>query len=409
MTIVQSNLPGKLLFQRANSFKRLKRFLNVLPILLVVVSISACVTTTGQMAALPHTVENLRFIGEQRIPLKHTYEGTVVGGLSGLDYDPRSGNWILESDDRSDVNAARFYTAKLDYDQYKFSSVTLTGVNFFKQEDGSVYPNIEQHAAHKKGMVPDIESIRFDPLDSTVWYASEGNRKLDMHPFVRHAQANGSYLSTLPTPAMFNVSSKVEIGSRNNLTFEGLSFSPDGKTIWLGMEAPLYQDGEVATTTKGAYSRITQLDRQGKILGQFAYPLDSIPVAPAKGKLADNGLAELLAINDHQLFAIERSGSQDNAGVFHFYIRIYEIDVDGATDVADVTALKATSFKPVKKRLIVNLNSLKELKVVDNIEGIAWGHKLANGHDSIVLVSDDNFSDTQVTQFLAFEVLPKTR
>ncbi|NGY80198.1 esterase-like activity of phytase family protein (plasmid) [Bacillus megaterium] len=47
------------------------------------------------------------------------------------------------------------------------------------------------------------------------------------------------------------------------------------------------------------------------------------------------------------------------------------------------------------------------LSVLDNIEGISWGPKLPNGHDSLVLVSDDNFNRNQVTQFLAFEVLPK--
>ncbi|NGY85135.1 esterase-like activity of phytase family protein (plasmid) [Bacillus megaterium] len=46
------------------------------------------------------------------------------------------------------------------------------------------------------------------------------------------------------------------------------------------------------------------------------------------------------------------------------------------------------------------------LSVLDNIEGISWGPKLPNGHDSLVLVSDDNFNRNQVTQFLAFEVLP---
>ena len=41
-----------------------------------------------------------------------------------------------------------------------------------------------------------------------------------------------------------------------------------------------------------------------------------------------------------------------------------------------------------------------------NIEGMAWGPKLANGHDSIVFVADDNFLPREVTQFLVFDVLP---
>ncbi|GAA3325260.1 hypothetical protein GCM10020331_056410 [Ectobacillus funiculus] len=44
---------------------------------------------------------------------------------------------------------------------------------------------------------------------------------------------------------------------------------------------------------------------------------------------------------------------------------------------------------------------------LDNIEGMTWGPKLENGHDSLVLISDNNFNSTQVTQFLAFDVYPK--
>jgi hypothetical protein len=41
---------------------------------------------------------------------------------------------------------------------------------------------------------------------------------------------------------------------------------------------------------------------------------------------------------------------------------------------------------------------------VDNLEGMAFGPDLPNGNRSLVLVSDDNFSPIQVTQFLAFEL-----
>ncbi len=101
--------------------------------LCVALLMSACATGTALDNTVQHAVGNLRFIGEQRIPLKAVYGDTVVGGLSGIDYDPRTETWILESDDRSEYSPARFYTARLDYDQDAFKSVTLTGVNFFSQ------------------------------------------------------------------------------------------------------------------------------------------------------------------------------------------------------------------------------------------------------------------------------------
>jgi hypothetical protein len=68
--------------------------------------------------------------------------------------------------------------------------------------------------------------------------------------------------------------------------------------------------------------------------------------------------------------------------------------------------LQGAAYQPAKKRLILNLNE-SNLPYVDNLEGIAWGPLLANGHNSLVLVSDNNFNATQVTQLLAFEVIPK--
>ena len=82
------------------------------------------------------------------------------------------------------------------------------------------------------------------------------------------------------------------------------------------------------------------------------------------------------------------------------------MDISGATDTRSIQSLRNGNYVPASKRLVLDLNQLN-LPRLDNIEGIAWGPKLANGNDSLVLVSDDNFNPAQVTQFLAFEVLPK--
>ncbi|MED4061126.1 esterase-like activity of phytase family protein [Priestia megaterium] len=352
-----------------------------------------------------HNIGSLKMIGEQRIPFKKEFQGTVVGGLSGLSYNAKQGTWMMISDDKSDNSPARFYTAQLNYDNKNFNSVTLTGMDFLKQANGTNYPNQTQYAI-KGGEVPDFESIRLDPKDGSVWYTSEGSRSLGLNPFIKHANGEGKYLATLPLAKQFNMIPEHEIGPRDNLTFEGMTFANDGNSLWVSMEAPLYQDGPVPTTTNGALSRITQYDRKGKLLAQYAYPIDAIPAKPGPGKYADNGVSEILSVNKHKLLTIERSGVQSADGTFKNYIRIYELDTRGASDISNIHSLQGQKFKPVKKRLVLDLTTLG-LSVLDNIEGISWGPKLPNGHDSLVLVSDDNFNRNQVTQFLAFEVLPK--
>ncbi|KKI91146.1 hypothetical protein WQ54_16460 [Bacillus sp. SA1-12] len=350
-----------------------------------------------------HKVGSLKFIGEQRIPYNENFKGTVVGGLSGLRYDSQNDTWVMISDDRSAINPARFYNAQLTYDIKGFHSVELTDMEFLKQSDGTNYPNPAQYST-QGGEVPDFESVSLDPIDGTIWYTSEGDRAFGLNPFVRQATTNGQYLSNLPVPEQFKVSPTEETGPRNNMVFEGSTFAVDGKSLWVSTEGPLYQDGPLPTTDTGALSRITQYDREGNVLAQYAYPIDPIPAEPGPGKYADNGVTEILAVNDHKFLLIERAGVQGEDGSFKNYIRLYEIDINGASDISNIDSLQESKFKTVKKRLILDLNTLG-LSKLDNIEGISWGPKLANGNDSLVLVSDNNFNSTQVTQFLAFEVL----
>jgi len=355
------------------------------------------------LAAPPAGIGSLRLIGVRSIPPRTMFHDTVIGGLSGLDYEAASDTWIAESDDKSEFGPARCYTLRLDYDETKFNSAVITGVTFFRQRDGTAYPDLAQ-AATRGGEIPDFEAVRFDPRDGSVWYASEGDRPLGMSPFVRHAARDGTLLAELPLPAMFKVHPHEEAGPRHNLSFEGLAFSPDGGTLWLAMEAPLYQDGPRPTLGAGAVARLTHFDRAGKILGQFAYPVEPIPAPPAAGKLADNGVSEILAIGDRAFLVLERSGAQDAADVFHYHARLYEIEIGDATDVREIPALPAAAYRPVTKRRVLDFNRLGR-PWVDNLEGLSWGRRLANGHRSLVLVSDDNFSARQETQFWVFEVM----
>ena len=195
-------------------------------------------------AAAQSTVEigGLNFIGMFTVPNDKTVDGTLVGGLSGIDYDPAADLWYLISDDKSDKNPARFYTAKLTFDQARFASVEIEHAVTLLQADGLPYPN-----AKAGGDVPDPESIRRDPETGNLWWTSEGDRKLGASPFVRAATPDGKFAEAFMTPEMLRMDETQEIGPRHNMAFEGLSFAPDGKSIWLTMESALYQDGPIST------------------------------------------------------------------------------------------------------------------------------------------------------------------
>jgi len=348
----------------------------------------------------PSPVSALRFIGEQRVPHRALYEGTMLGGFSGLDYDAARGRWVIESDDRCSHSPARFYEAEFDFDANAFRAVRFVGVHRFINSDGKDY------AASPAGCAQaDVESIRIDPLDGSIWYASEGDRRAGLDPFIRHAARDGGYLADLPLPDNFRFHKNEERGSRYNGVFEGIAFAPDGRSLWATLEWPLYEDGPIPATQHGALVRMTQFQRDGKVMRQFAYPVDPIPFEPGPGKEAENGVTEILPLPDGELLVLERATVQGADGVYRNDVRIYATQARSATDVKSLPGLAGATFTQARKRLVLNLAALG-LPRIDNLEAMSFGPRLPNGHATLVLASDDNFGKTQVTQFLLFEVLP---
>lgn len=85
------------------------------------------------------TVSSLRLIGQQVLPRRMDYAGTVVGGLSGVDYDAKTDSYVFISDDRTATDspgAPRLYTAKLSFDATAFTAVSFTGVVNMRQRMG---------------------------------------------------------------------------------------------------------------------------------------------------------------------------------------------------------------------------------------------------------------------------------
>jgi hypothetical protein len=83
-------------------------------------------------------------------------------------------------------------------------------------------------------------------------------------------------------------------------------------------------------------------------------------------------------------------------------IKVYLCDFSKATDVKNLASLQNQSYTPASKKLILNMDDLGIF--IDNVEGVTFGPKLTNGKQSLLFVSDNNFSDKQKTQVLLFEI-----
>lgn len=332
-------------------------------------------------------------IGVHAVARPLALDGAPFGGVSGIDYDPRTGEWLMISDDRSDRAPARFYAARLTYDARGVSAFALTRAIALRQEDGTSFPATDSG----RGERADGEALRVDPLDGQIVWASEGDAARGFAPSLRRTGRGGAYQGHMPLPA------GLVSGARSNQTLEGLAYAPDGRSLWVSMEAPLIQDGPVSSVRAGGVSRITRLDRQGRVLAQYAYGLDPIQVAPGPGLRADNGISEILAVDGGRLLVLERSGVEIRRGHFAFHCRLYLVDTRGGQDIAGRDSLAGGGVRPLSKRLLINFDRLAGVEA-GNLEAMAWGPRLKDGRRALVLMADDNFDPESPGAILIFAV-----
>lgn len=359
---------------------------------------------------------SLSYLGQQILPTSTQYAGTTVGGLSGIDYDAASGRYFAISDDRSGLNPARFYTLGLDLSQFRRSAtpgmagVQLQSVVTLQRPEGGAFAL----------NTVDPEGLRYHAATGSLFWSNEGQRSGAgfQNPTVREMRLDGSHVRDLQVPEAFKPSGSSagtapgDRGIYNNLAFESLTLSTDGKTLYTATENALAQDGPQASLSKGSVARIVGFDlASGAASAQYAYAVSPVVLPPVAGGFATNGLTDLLAVGDRQFIAIERSFSAGavtpGTPVTGNTIRLYHVDARQATDISGLSSLDGASFNPAQKTLLLDLSTLKNddgsFLATDNIEGLTLGPEI-NGKRSLILVSDNNFSATQFTQFIALEV-----
>ena len=373
----------------------------------------ACAAFSAQAADF-----TLNYLGQQIVPTGTLFAGTTIGGLSGLDYDADTQRFFAISDDRSQFNPARVYTLHLDLNRFVRSATPgMAGVAFINAI------TIAQPGGGAFGLnTVDPEGIRYS--GGKLYWSNEGQRSGAgfQNPTVREMNLNGSPSRDFAVPAYYNpVGSNgglvdgADAGIYNNLAFESLTVSTDGRILYTATENALAQDSLPATVANGSRSRILSFDiATGTAGAEYAYDVSPVVLAPnPAGGFATNGLTDLLAIGDREFIAIERSFAvgavTPGTPVTGNTIRLYHVDVTTATNIAGIADLTGQTVTTATKSLLLDLSTLRNddgsALALDNIEGLTFGPSV-NGKRTLILVSDNNFASTQFTQFVALEVAP---
>lgn len=344
------------------------------------------------------TLAGYELIGTVNFPTGYQFAGTEMGGLSSITYDSSRGVFYALSDDRSQINPARYYTLDIDLsDGYLDSGdITFLEVTTLLDENRQPYAPL---ALDPEGLVM--------AQPGQLFISSEGatNVSPPLNPFVNRYNPTGRQTKSLPVPDKFLPDTAGTQGVRNNLAFESLNVTPDRRYLYTAGEGALVQDGPAANIGQSSNARILQYRLSQEQPGaEYVYvvnPVAEVPVPPTAFRV--NGLVELLPLdNVGTMLAMERSFSVGAGNTVH----LYQIQTQGATDVSGYFALPP-AFVPVAKQFVLDVETDLGIEP-DNLEGMAFGPPLPDGRLPLVLVSDNNFDPSAVTQFIVLAVTLET-
>lgn len=343
----------------------------------------------------------LEFLDEYELP-KQTFKNTPVGGLSDISYNRQKNEFYAISDDPSKLAPTRFYTLKIDLDQsnlkqVKFKKIEVENVTFLKNEQDQTY---------SQGKM-DTEGIAISPR-GTIFISSEGNTNKRLAPLIGEFDLQGNFLQKTRLPERYLPNQQPEAltkGVQNNLGFEALTIKANGTMP----DDPfrLFTATEVALT-QDINPNLPETQNRSRLLHYVINPIgESILVAehlylldkPSFG-VVYNGLTALTALQQEgYLLSLERTFGLGGGGA-----KIFQIVIGNATDTSNRATLgdNIQSYIPVQKKLLLNLNKLGI--TLDNLEGMTFGPLLKDGSQTLILISDDNFSDDQKNQFLLFRL-----
>lgn len=377
--------------------------MRLIPAFVLLIFLMLSCSSTKQIASGKDEFGRLKLLSQYEIPFNKEFQNTVIGGLSGIDYDSANQVYYIISDDRSERNPARYYKAKIISNDSKIDSVEFIETTLLKNMEGNFYPGPAQDTYH----APDPEAIRFNASNNSLVWSSEGERIVTSDKVVledatiTEINDKGIYIDTFVLPTQLHMST-LEQGPRRNSVFEGLSFADNYKTLFVNVEEPLYNDGSRAGLRDSTgIVRILKFDVASKTqVAQYGYRIDPVayPAAP-EGAFVINGVPDILSVDADHLLVVERSFSTGRPGCT---IKVYMADLTSAENIQDVNSLVGKNVKLVQKKLLLNMDDLHIY--IDNIEGICFGPTLSNGHRTLIFVSDNNFVPAQKTQFSLFEI-----
>lgn len=340
-----------------------------------------------------------------------------LGMFSGLFYDPTRNEYWGVSDRGpgggtiSYETRAQRFSIDVDQNTGRISNFQIKATIKFTSQ-GQALNGLAPRQSNVLGRSFDPEGIAINPLNGNILVSDEYG------PSLVEFNRNGEEVRRFTVPANIvprNTGTGVvdytspaggnnNAGRVSNRGFEGLAISPDGRYAYTTLQSAMQDEG---STGVGQYARIIKYDMAtGLAVGQFAYKFET--AAQSRGN------SELVALGNDKFLVLERNnrGIGIEATLANPDKNVYQIDLNGATDISSITVgpttlpLGVIAVGKSLKLIDLDANTLAALgnKSPEKWEGIAIGPKLNNGKYLILAGTDNDYSVTQNAQGTQLDV-----
>ncbi len=232
--------------------------------------------------------------------------------------------------------------------------------------------------------IRDCEGIAFVPASRTIFISGEGDQKILEYT-----------LEGLPTGRELNVPA---IFSRQNIVsnygFEALAYEPSLHRFWTTTESTLPRDGNCASAAHPGVANVLRIQSFTDDLqpaAQYAYRMDAGRTEKF-GSIYAFGVSEMLALPNGHLLVLERETNVPSGYLgAECVCKIFDVcpaeshQIDSSTELS---RLDPNHF--MIKRLVATwttkLNATR--RNFSNYEGMTLGARLADGRQTILVVSD---------------------
>ncbi len=298
-----------------------------------------------------------------------------LGGLSAVEV---KGDMIYAlSDDRGSKGPVRIY--KFLRPKTFSDSISPIGIIVLKDKDGKPFT---------KGRVDPEGLVIFE---ESIVVTSEGTKF--GKPWIREFDFEGNFIREFSYPSYY-LPSKQKKGIRPNMGWEAVDYI--NNTLILFTEGNLYQDKPDLSTLNGSPSRVLFIDyKSGIPVKEHIYLTEPISIQHfGKNFVSVRGVTSAIALTETHFLVLEREFTTR----YGFKNSIFLAYTNNATDVLGLESIESEKVTPMKKKLLVDLNSLPIPR--DNYEGMFISDKY------LYLITDDNFSPLQQNLLVRLK-LPK--